>query len=104
MIARIWHGYTSFENAGSYEKLLQEEIFVSMHNREIKGFKSIQLLKRQLVDETEFITIMMFDTIGSVKAFAGENYEDAVVPEKARKLLKRFDATSQHYEVLHNES
>jgi hypothetical protein len=51
-------------------------------------------------DEMEFVTIMIFDSIEAVKAFAGERYETAVVPGKARKLLKHFDATSQHYEVL----
>ncbi|CAN5639309.1 antibiotic biosynthesis monooxygenase [soil metagenome] len=100
MIARIWHGYASFENADSYEHLLQEEIFEGIRGREIKGFKNIQLLKRKLQDKTEFITIMMFDSIEAVKAFAGEDYETAVVPEKARKLLSSFDATSQHYEVI----
>jgi hypothetical protein len=43
---------------------------------------------------------MEFDSIQAVKDFAGENYEQAVVPENARKVLKRFDATSQHYEVV----
>ena len=100
MIARIWHGYTSFENADKYEHLLQGEIFEGIKGREIKGFKSIQLLKRKLEDKTEFITIMMFDFIEAVKTFAGKDYEIAVVPEKARKLLSSFDARSQHYEVV----
>jgi hypothetical protein len=34
-----------------------------------------------------------------VKAFTGEDYEAAYVPDAARKVLKRFDARSQHYEV-----
>jgi len=42
---------------------------------------------------------MWFDTIEAVRAFAGEDYEVAVVPLKARTLLSRFDARSQHYEV-----
>ena len=100
MIARIWHGYTVFENADSYEHLLREEIFEGIHNKHIDGFKSIQLLRRNLTDKTEFITLMMFDSIEAVKLFAGEQYEVAVVPGKARKLLDTFDATSQHYEVI----
>jgi hypothetical protein len=42
---------------------------------------------------------MWFDTIEAVRTFAGEDYEVAVVPQKARALLSRFDARSQHYEV-----
>lgn len=99
-ISRIWHGYTTPENADVYELLLRSEIFPHIQNRNIKGFKSIQLLKRNFNGETEFITIMEFDNIQAVKDFAGEDYAQAVVPENARKVLKRFDATSQHYEVI----
>ena len=104
MICRIWHGYTSFKNADTYEKLLKEEIFVGIKNRKIKGYNSIQLLRRQLDNETEFITIMWFDSLDSVREFAGRDYEKAVVPEKAQKILSRFDERSQHYEVREKDS
>ena len=99
MIGRIWHGYTTHENADAYENLLKEEIFIGIRNRDIRGFQEIQLFRREFGDEVEFITIMWFDSIESVKAFAGEDYEVAVVPPKARGLLKRFDERSGHYEV-----
>lgn len=99
MISRIWHGYTSFENADTYEKLLKEEIIVGIRNRNIKGFQEIQVLRRTLENEVEFITVMWFDSIESVKQFAGEDYEVAVVPQKAREVLSHFDDRSQHYEV-----
>lgn len=99
MIGRIWHGYTTFENADTYETLLKEEIFHGIRGRNIPGFQEIQLFRRTLETEVEFITIMWFDTIESVKAFAGENYETAVVPPKARAILSRFDERSQHYEI-----
>jgi heme-degrading monooxygenase HmoA len=99
MISRIWHGYTTFENADAYERLLHEEIFVGIKNRNIKGYKGIQLLRRKLENETEFITIMWFDSLDSVKEFAGIDYENAVIPEKAQRILSRFDSKSQHYDV-----
>lgn len=99
MISRIWHGYTTFENADAYESLLKKEIFLGIKNRAIKGYKGIQLLKRDLSNEVEFITIMWFDSISSIIVFAGDDYEKAVVPAKARKILSRFDQRSQHYEV-----
>jgi hypothetical protein len=49
--------------------------------------------------ETEFLTIMWFDSLNAVIEFAGKDYENAVVPEKAQKILSRFDKQSQHYEV-----
>ncbi|OGF63639.1 MAG: hypothetical protein A2Y62_01980 [Candidatus Fischerbacteria bacterium RBG_13_37_8] len=82
-----------------YEALLKEEIFVGIQNRQIRGFKGIQLLRRDVGNEVEFVTIMEFDSIDAVREFAGTDYEKAVVPEKARATLSRFDERSQHYEV-----
>jgi heme-degrading monooxygenase HmoA len=99
MISRIWHGYTTKENADTYESLLQKEIFVGIANRNIEGYRGIQLLRRELPSETEFITIMWFDSVESVKKFAGEDYEKAVVPASAQKVLSHFDERSAHYTV-----
>jgi heme-degrading monooxygenase HmoA len=99
MISRIWHGWTTQKNADAYESLLREEIFVGIKSRQIKGFRSIQLLRRNVREEVEFVTIMEFDSFASVKEFAGEDYEVAVVPPRARALLSRFDQRSQHYDV-----
>jgi antibiotic biosynthesis monooxygenase (ABM) superfamily enzyme len=99
MISRIWHGWTTPANADVYEALLKEEIFVGIANRQIAGYRGIHLLRRDLGDEVEFVTIMWFDTLDAVRAFAGEDYEVAVVPPKARAVLSHFDARSQHYEV-----
>lgn len=99
MISRIWHGYTTQENADVYEALLKEEIFVGIKDRQIQGFRGIQLLRRNLDDQVEFITIMWFESLDAVRVFAGEDYEAAVVPQKARMVLSSFDERSQHYEV-----
>jgi len=99
MISRVWHGWTTPANADAYESLLVTEIFQAIQRRQIAGYRGIHLLRRNLGDEVEFITIMWFDSIEAVRTFAGEDYEVAVVPPKARALLSRFDARSQHYEV-----
>jgi heme-degrading monooxygenase HmoA len=99
MISRIWHGWTSPGNADAYEALLKSEIFVGIRDRQIAGFRGIQLFRRELDAEVEFVTVMWFDSLDAVRTFAGEDYEVAVVPPKARTLLARFDARSQHYEV-----
>jgi heme-degrading monooxygenase HmoA len=100
MISRIWHGWTSPENADAHEALLRTEIFVHIASRSIEGYSGIHLLRRDVGDEVEFVTIMWFDSLAAVKAFAGEDYETAVVPPKARQLLSRFDSHSAHYRVV----
>ncbi len=99
MISRIWHGWTTPANADTYEAMLKEEIFVGILDRDIKGFRKIQLLRRNLGAEVEFVTIMEFDTLDAVREFAGEDYEACVVPAKARAVLAHFDHRSQHYEI-----
>jgi heme-degrading monooxygenase HmoA len=99
MISRIWHGWTTTANAAAYEALLKSEIFLGIQNRRIAGYRGIQLFRRDFKDEIEFVTVMWFEALDAVRAFAGEDYEAAVVPPKARELLSRFDDRSQHYEV-----
>jgi len=104
MICRMWHGYTTPENADAYEALLKSEIFVGIELKNINGFKGIDLLRRRFGDEEEFITVMRFDTLDAVRAFVGEDYEKSYVPDAARKVLKRFDQRSQHYELRESRS
>jgi hypothetical protein len=100
MIARIWHGWTTFENAKVYELLLKNEVFPSIENMKVKGYKKISLFKRLMKYEVEFVTIMLFDNLESVKEFAGEDYEKSYIPSKARQVLSRHDEKVQHYEII----
>ncbi|MGA7040534.1 MAG: antibiotic biosynthesis monooxygenase [Pseudolabrys sp.] len=99
MIARIWYGYTTPDNADAYEALLKTEIFPGIVARNIAGFRRIELLRGPVGEEVEFATVMWFDSLESVKAFAGADYETAVVTPKARAVLKRFEGRSRHYDV-----
>jgi heme-degrading monooxygenase HmoA len=100
MIARMWHGWTTAENADAYEKLLKEEIFPGIAAKKVPGYHGIRLLRRSVSpNEVEFVTLMWFDSWLAVKQFAGEDHEQAVVPPKARAVLSRFDQRSEHYEV-----
>lgn len=63
------------------------------------GFLGLELGRRTAGDEVEFVTIMRFVDLASVRAFAGDDYEAAVVPPKARAVLARFEGRSAHYEV-----
>jgi heme-degrading monooxygenase HmoA len=99
MICRIWHGWTAPESASAYEDLLRGEIFPGIAARRIRGYRGIELLRREGEGEVEFVTLMWFDSLSAIHAFAGPDYETAVVPPRARDLLRRFDARSAHYEV-----
>ena len=100
MISRVWHGWTTPENAPAYEALLLSEILPGIAARNSRGYRGAHLLRRETGAEVEFVTVLWFDTLDAVKAFAGQDYETAVVPPRARALLARFDARSLHYDTL----
>lgn len=99
-IKRIWHGWTTPENADRYQALLHDEVFPGIEAKRIAGYLSIELLRRDLDDEVEFITIMTFESLQSVIDFQGEDYARCYVPDNAQKILKRWDQISSHYEAI----
>jgi heme-degrading monooxygenase HmoA len=100
MICRIWHGWTTRENADRYEAIVSREVIPGILAMRIPGFEKIELYRRSREDDVEFVTVMWFHNLEAVKAFMGEDYEAAHVPQRAREVLARFDARSQHYDIL----
>jgi len=101
MIARIWYGWTSRENAENYEKLLREEVLLEIAKRAIQGYKGAEIFIRDAEnDEVEFITLLRFETVDAVKAFAGKSYETPVIPPECKKVLKRHGEKSRHYRIV----
>jgi heme-degrading monooxygenase HmoA len=98
MIARLWRGWTSHENADAYEEFLRTKMFPSIH--EVAGFLGADLFRRPAGEEIAFVTITRFESLEAVRAFAGDDYEQAVVEPEARRLLSRFDERSEHFEVV----
>jgi heme-degrading monooxygenase HmoA len=96
-IMRIWHGWTSPQNADAYEQLLTNEILPGIHR--IDGYAGAYLLRRGggEGEEVEFITITTWDSWEAIERFSSDGHTGAVVPPKARALLARFDEHSQHY-------
>jgi heme-degrading monooxygenase HmoA len=98
VIARLWRGWTSPENADAYEEFLRQEMFPSIHR--VPGFLGADLLRREDGDEVAFVTITRFESLAAVRAFAGDDYEQAVIEPEARRLLAHNDERSEHYEVV----
>ena len=99
-INRIWHGWTTPENADTYADLLRTEIFPGIAAKNIPGYRSVDLLRRDHGDEVEFTTVMTFGSLDDVIAFQGENYRRAYVPDVAQRVLERWDSEAAHYEII----
>lgn len=98
-IIRTWKGWTTLENASLYEELLVNEVFPTVKKNGVNGLEKVIISTRNHQDEVEFLITLQFDSIDSVKSFAGENYEQAYIPENAKQVLKRYNMTAEHYEL-----
>jgi len=99
MISRIWHGWTTHENADKYESLLRAEVLPGIQR--IRGYTGAYLMRRDAANnEVEFVTVTQFTDINAVIEFAGPDYERAVIAPAAGKLLSHYDGWSAHYHTL----
>jgi hypothetical protein len=98
MIARIWHGWTKRADAKTYEKMLRGKIFSSIAARNIKGYRGAELFIRDDENETEFVTLLRFDSMGAVKEFAGADETKPVIFPGVEKLLTRMEP-ARHYRI-----
>lgn len=97
MIARVWKGWTSTENADAYEKILREVVYPGLQT--IEGYVGGYILRHDNQAETEFVTMNLFDSLDAVKAFAGPDYETPVFEPEARHLLSKVEPIARHYDV-----
>jgi hypothetical protein len=100
MVCRVWRGWTTLAHAQSYDDYLQKELFPRL-DRELQshGYRGYQLLRLVRDQEVEFMTMLWFESIENVRAFAGESYEQPVISEKARSLLTHFADRTDHYQL-----
>jgi antibiotic biosynthesis monooxygenase (ABM) superfamily enzyme len=98
VICRLWHGWTRPENADAYEAYLREQLYPRVE-REVDGYRGHHVLRRDDGDEVEFVTMTWFDSLDTVRGFAGDDYETAVITETAEVLLNRYESKAAHYEL-----
>ena len=91
MIARIWHGWTKRADAKRYERLLRDEIFLSIAARRISSYRGAELFVHEDGDEAEFVTLLRFDSMDAVKRFAGADASKPVIFPKTEALITRME-------------
>ena len=99
MIKRIWQGWARPENADAYEDLVRRDVFPAIADEAGTGFLGAELFRLNLDNEVEFMTVMSFDAIDTIKRLAGEDVTLAYVPDKARTLLSHWDERARHFKL-----
>ncbi|HZR41908.1 MAG TPA: hypothetical protein VFB12_17430 [Ktedonobacteraceae bacterium] len=97
MIARLWKGWTTLENADAYERLLREKVLPGLQG--IDGYQGGYVLRQDGTDEVEFAVMNLFVSLDAVRAFAGPDYTIPVFEPEARQLLSKVEPIARHYEV-----
>jgi heme-degrading monooxygenase HmoA len=98
MITRMWRGWTAHDDADAYERFLREDLFPEV--AKLGGFVGARILRRALGDEEEFVTLVTFESLDAVRAFAGADYETPVIEPEAERLLSRYEQRAVHYETV----
>jgi heme-degrading monooxygenase HmoA len=97
LIARIWKGAVRKPDGDAYVDYMQETGIAGYAST--RGNRGVWMLRRDVDEHTEFLMFTLWDSLDSVKAFAGQDYESAVFyPEDDRFLVER-DPLSIHYLV-----
>jgi heme-degrading monooxygenase HmoA len=97
MIARIWKGAVRSDDSDDYVRYMRETGVAEY--AATPGNRGVWMLRRAVGQRTEFVMFTLWESLDAVKAFAGDDYEQAVFyPQDDRFLIER-DLTASHYEV-----
>jgi hypothetical protein len=98
-IVRVWKGYGTADGVQGYcDDHFTKTVLPQL--RALRGFLGANVLVRSTESETEVVVATVWDSLGAIKAFAGENHDAAVVEPVVRELLDRFDDRVTHYTVV----
>jgi heme-degrading monooxygenase HmoA len=97
VIARIWRGAVRKQDGDEYAKYIRDTGLGEY--KETPGNLGAWMLRRDVGELTEFITLTYWESIDAVKAFAGEDYETAVYYPKDDDFLVEREDKCAHYEV-----
>ncbi len=97
MIARIWRGVVADVDADAYADYMLETGVPGYTST--PGNRGVYMLRRPTDAGCEFVMFTLWDSMDDVRAFAGDDPEQAVFyPEDDRFLIER-DLRVRHFEV-----
>jgi heme-degrading monooxygenase HmoA len=98
MIARTWHGRVPASKADAYFAYLQRTGISDY--AATPGNRDVRVLRRIEGDVAHFLIMTLWDSLDSIRRFAGDDYGRArYYPEDDDFLLER-EPDVLHYEVL----
>ena len=100
-IMRLWHGEVAIEKADEYEKFMIERAAPDYGS--VEGLVKLYFQRKDEEKKAHFLLVTIWDCIGSVIKFAGDNPEVAkYYPEDDDFLLEKEKHVSM-YEVFYEK-
>ncbi len=100
-IMRLWHGEVAIEKADEYEKFMIERAAPDYSS--VEGLVKLYFQRKNEEKKAHFLLVTLWDSIESVKRFAGDNPEIAkYYPEDDDFLLEKEEHVSM-YEVFYEK-
>lgn len=96
-IIRVWYGTAYSKYADQYGRHVKENIFPLFS--EMKGNLGAKVLRRNVDEGVEFMVMTIWDSLESIKEFAKDDVEKAVVAEVAQPFFIRYDDHVSHFTV-----
>jgi heme-degrading monooxygenase HmoA len=97
MIARIWNGTATTEDAERYATHFRESVLPGL--QELDGFRGAYLMRRAGEGTVEFRAVTLWASLDAIRAFAGEDITIAVVEPAAQAVLTGYDTTVALYDI-----
>ncbi len=94
MIARSWQATATTAGARDYVRHFDEVVLAKLAT--IDGFRGACVLLDESGENVRIEDLTFWDSLDSIRAFAGNNLETAVVDEVAQHMLITFDTTVNH--------
>jgi len=98
MIARMWHGMTLRTKADAYTDFLNATAIPDY--RSTPGNLGVQILRRNEGDRTHFVTLTFWESLETIRGFAGDPVDRAKYYPQDREFLLEFEPDVQHWNVV----
>jgi heme-degrading monooxygenase HmoA len=97
MIARVWSGATPEKKSDRYLQYLGKTGVTEC--RATPGNRGVYVFRRIAEGRAEFLFISLWESLESIKSFAGPDLDKAVYFPEDREFLLEMEPHVRHYEV-----
>jgi heme-degrading monooxygenase HmoA len=98
MIARFWTAKVAKGRAHLYTDHLKTRVLTALNK--VDGYIGAKLLERETNEGVEIVVITLWQSLDSIRKFAGPDLEKAVVSDDVVSLFLQYDQRVRHYNVV----